>query len=129
MTSVMSRKRSRILRMGFVRWLGFTKKLGLEERYENMSELITNLWFKQRVFLALRHAALESKTENSVLKFKAWKSWCEKARKTKYFERKKILIERLEGTRADRLLRKYFDAIRFHNINRKYEETKEELDK
>ena len=81
----MARKRSRVLRGGFVRWLGFTKKQALEERYENMSELITNLWFKQRVFLALRHAALESKTESSVLKFKAWKSWCEKARKNKYF--------------------------------------------
>lgn len=46
MTSVMSRKRSRMLGSGFVRWLGFTKKVGLEERYENMSELITNLWFK-----------------------------------------------------------------------------------
>lgn len=79
--------------------------------------------------MALRHAALESKTENSVLKFKAWKSWCEKARKTKYFEKKKILIERLEGTRDERLLRKCFDAVKFHNINRKYEETKQELDK
>lgn len=50
-----------------------------------MSELVTNLWFKQRVFLALRQATLESKTENSMLKFKAWKNWCETARKKKYF--------------------------------------------
>ncbi len=60
MTSVMTRKKNRMLRVGFVRWLGTTKRAALEERYENMSELVTNLWFKQRVFLALRHAALES---------------------------------------------------------------------
>ena len=66
-------------------WIGFAKKRGLEDRYEKMSELVTNMWFKQRVFLALRHATLESKTENSVMKFKAWKSWCLKAREKKYF--------------------------------------------
>jgi hypothetical protein len=85
MASVSHRKRARNMRSGFVTWLGFTKKRGLEDRYEKMSELVTNLWFKQRVFLALRQAALESKTDNSVMKFKAWKSWCEKARKNKYF--------------------------------------------
>jgi len=47
-------------------WLGFAKKLGLDERYEAMSELVTSLWFKQRVFLGLRQACLESKTESSL---------------------------------------------------------------
>lgn len=42
------------MRQGFVNWLGFTKKKGLEQRYDQMSELVTNLWFKQRVFLGLR---------------------------------------------------------------------------
>ena len=50
-----------------------------------MSELVTSLWFKKRVFIALRQAALESKNEKSVIKFKAWKNWCEKSRKNKYF--------------------------------------------
>jgi hypothetical protein len=54
MYSVMYRKKQRDQRKAFVMWLGFTKKTGLDERYEHMSELVTNLWFKQRVFLALR---------------------------------------------------------------------------
>jgi hypothetical protein len=43
-----------MIRRGFVQWLGHVKKEQIEERYENMSELVTNLWFKQRVFLGLR---------------------------------------------------------------------------
>lgn len=54
MSSVSHRKRARMMRSGFVTWLGFTKKRGLEERYDRMSEMITSMWFKQRVFLALR---------------------------------------------------------------------------
>lgn len=42
------------MRRGFITWLASTKKQGQEERYEKMSELVTNQWFKQRVFLALR---------------------------------------------------------------------------
>lgn len=128
MYTVMSRKKHRDQRKAFVMWLGCTKKAGLDERYEKMSELVTNLWFKQRVFLALRQAALESKTENSILKFKAWKNWCETSRKNKYFARKEALVERIEGTRTERLLKQVFDAIRFHNVQRRYEETKEKLD-
>lgn len=60
-----------------------------------MSELVTNLWFKQRVFLALRQACLESKSESSMMKFKAWKNWCETARKKKYLLKKKLLVDRL----------------------------------
>lgn len=39
------------------------------------------------------------------MKFKAWKSWCEKARKNKYFDRKKLLVDKLDGTRHERLVR------------------------
>ena len=124
----MNRKRQRNLRNGFVRWLAVTKKQGLDERYEKMSELVTNLWFKQRVFLALRQAALESKSEANMVKFKAWKSWCENARKQKYFERKEQLVQRLEGTRTERLLKQCFDAIKFGNIQAKYEQTKQRLE-
>jgi len=63
------------------------------------------------------------------MKFKAWRSWCETARKKKYFKNKKLLVSRLEGTRSDRLLRQCFDAIKYGNINRKYEETKEQLER
>ena len=46
MHSVMSRKKLRMERKGFVKWLAFTKKTGLDERYDKMSDLVTNLWFK-----------------------------------------------------------------------------------
>ena len=82
-----------------------------------MTQLVTDLWFKQRVFLSLRQAALESKTESSIVKFKAWKSWCETARKKKYLERKQALVERICDTREERLLQKVFDAIKYNNIN------------
>lgn len=105
MLSICQRKKLRQLRNGFVAWLADTKKKGLEERYENMSDLMTNLWFKQRVFLGLKQACLESKTENCIMKFKAWKDWCENTRKKKYFERKELLVERLAGTRDERLIK------------------------
>ena len=105
MKSVLSRKKQRSTRRAFVRWLALTKKQQMEERYDTMSELVTNLWFKQRVFLGLRQAALESKTETSMLKFKAWKNWCEQAREKKYFQRKKVLVNRIQGVREDRLIK------------------------
>ena len=63
------------------------------------------------------------------MKFKAWKDWCEKSRKNKLFEKKSLLVERIEGTRTERLLKKCFDAIKFTNIQYKYEETKMELER
>ena len=117
------------MRHGFIRWLGFTKKKGLEERYDKMSDLVTTLWFKQRVFLGLKQACLDSKIENSLNKFKAWKDWCEKSRKNKYFAKKKLLVARTEGIRTERLLKKCFDAIKFANLQYHYEETKERLEK
>jgi len=50
----LTKRKKRDARNAFVRWLAFVKRKGLEERYEKMSELVTNLWFKQRVLLALR---------------------------------------------------------------------------
>jgi len=102
---MMGRTSKRRQRNAFVRWLGFSKKQALEEKYEEMSEAVTTLWFKQRVFLALKHATLEQKTEGSILKFKAWKNWCEQNRKEKYFQRKEILVSKIEGTRAEQLLK------------------------
>ena len=129
MYSIMIRKKLRLVRGGFVSWLGHTKKKGLEERYDKMSELVTDLWFKQRVFLGLKQACLESKTENSLNKFKAWKDWCETSRKNKFFAKKSTLVERISGVRTEKLLKKCFDAIKFSNIQYRYEETKEQLDK
>jgi len=124
----MNRKRQRKIRSSFVRWLGIVKKQQMDERYDSLSDLVTNLWFKQRVFLALRQATLESKSENSMLKFRAWKDWCETARKKKYFQRKKVLVDRLNGQRDERLLKQCFDAIKFSNIQDHYESTKARLE-
>ena len=85
MNSIMSRQKLRQMRSGFVLWLAHTKKMALQDKYQTMSDMMTNLWFKQRVFLALRQACLESKTENCMMKFKAWKDWCVTTRKKKYF--------------------------------------------
>jgi len=71
---------------------------------------------------------MESKTENSMLKFKAWKNWCEQAKQKKFYQRKKLLVSRLQGLRTERLLKQCFDAIRFGNIQRHYEETKARLE-
>jgi len=103
MYNAMARKKHRSTRNAFVRWLAHCRKDQLEEKYDNMCELVTNLWFKQRVFLALRHAALESKTENSILKFKAWKNWCETSKKNKFFEKKVVLVDKIEAIRNERL--------------------------
>jgi hypothetical protein len=105
MYSVMHRKRKRNLRSSFVKWLATVKKEQLDERYEKMSELVTTAWFKQRVFLAFKQVTMESKNESSLLKFKAWKNWCINERKKKYFTRKKVLVERLNGVRDERLLK------------------------
>jgi hypothetical protein len=63
-----------------------------------------------------------------MLKFKAWRNWCETARKKKYFARKKLLVSRIQGIRDERILKKCFDAIKFGNVQRKYEETQARLE-
>lgn len=42
----MSRKKQRVQRSNFIRWLAYTKKAELDSKYEKMSELVTSLWFK-----------------------------------------------------------------------------------
>ena len=69
-------------------WLAHAKRQDLEDRYDNMSDLITKMWFKQKVFLAMKLAVLNAQSEHEVVKFKAWKSWCETSRKNKYFLKK-----------------------------------------
>jgi hypothetical protein len=44
--TLIQRKKKGNIRMSFIIWLAFTKKQNLEDKYENMSELITKMWFK-----------------------------------------------------------------------------------
>jgi hypothetical protein len=109
-------------------WLAHAKRQSLEDRYDTMSHLITTMWFKQKVFLAMKLAVLNSQSEHEIVKFKAWKSWCENSRKNKYFDKKELLVEKIEGTRTEMLLKRVFDSIRYSNVNDKFEATRQELE-
>ena len=85
--------------------------------------------FKQKCFLALKHACMQQKAENCQLKFVAWKNWCETARKNKFFQKKELMVEKLYGMKVERSLKQVFDAIRFHNIQEKFETARSELEK
>ena len=93
-----------------------------------MSELITNMWFKQKVFLAMKLQVMNAQADHEVVKFKAWKSWCENSRNEKYFAKKELLIQKIEGTRTEMLLKRVFDAVRYSNVNDKFEATRQELE-
>ena len=125
---LLSRKKKMTTRRAFVMWLAHCKRQTLEERYDHMSHLITQMWFKQKVFLALKLAVMNSQAEGEIVKFKAWKSWCEKSRNDKYFAKKELMVEKIEGTRTEMLLKRVFDAIRYSNINDKFEATRQELE-
>ena len=68
-------------RRAFVYWLGFAKKERLTERCEKMNELVTNMWFKQKVFLSMKLAIMEQQAQKEIDKFDQWKRWCENNRK------------------------------------------------
>ena len=42
-----------------------------------MGQIITTMWFKQKVFLSLKLAVMNQQAEREVMKFQTWKSWCE----------------------------------------------------
>lgn len=128
MFMIMQRKKKLAQRQAFVMWLAYSKRQGLEERYDKMSDLVTTMWFKQKVFLAMKLAVMNSQAENEIVKFKAWKSWCENSRNDKYFKKKELLVEKIEGTRTEMLLKRVFDAIRYSNVNDKFEATRQELE-
>lgn len=92
-----------------------------------MSNLVTELSFKQRIFLALRHACQVQRTERTTEKFKQWKQRCLAARARKYYMRKKLMVDRLQGVRAERLVKQCFDAIKYCNVLEKYEATRAKL--
>ena len=60
-------------------------------------------------------------------KFSAWKSWCETAREQKYFHNKVLIIDKIQGLRTERLMRKAFDAIRYGNMQQRFETTRDQL--
>ena len=75
-------------------WLAFCKRQALLDRYDCLSDVVSTTWFKQRVFLALKHACFVQKAETSMFKFTAWKNWCQTSRENKYFEKKQLLVDR-----------------------------------
>ena len=109
-------------------WLAHTKRQALEDRYEHMSELVTNMWIKQKVFLGMKLAVMNSQADHEIVKFKAWKSWCETSRNEKYFQKKELMVQKIEGTRTEMLLKRVYDAIRYSNVNDKFEATRQELE-
>ena len=68
-------------------------------------------------------------SEQDSLKFSEAKTTAlSKKEKNKFFAKKSILVERIEGQRTERLLKKCFDAIKICNIQYRYEETNLERD-
>lgn len=100
MLSICQRKKHRYYRRAFVMWLSFSKRKELLQKYDILNEIVTQTMFKQKCFLALKHACNEQRAERSNMKFKAWSSWCETARKQRYFEKKEIMVSRIEGLRT-----------------------------
>lgn len=93
-----------------------------------MGQIITTMWFKQKVFLSLKLAVMNQQAEREVTKFQTWKAWCEQARKDKYHEKKALMVDKIDGTRTEMLLKRVFDAIRYSNVNDKFEATRQELE-
>jgi hypothetical protein len=93
-----------------------------------MRDVITTMWFKQKVFLSLKLAVMDCQAKREVEKFKAWKSWCEESRKKKYFEKKALMVDKIEGTRTEMLLKRCFDALRYSVVNERFEATRQELE-
>ena len=72
----------------------------------------------------MKLAVMNSQADNEIVKFKTWKQWCENSRNQKYFAKKEMLVQKIEGTRTEMLLKKVFDAIRYSNVNDKFEATR-----
>jgi len=49
----------------------------MQRKQEVLSQMITETTFKQRVFLAFKHAVQQERQEMADRKFQAWKNWCE----------------------------------------------------
>lgn len=99
----------------------------MQKQYETLSTIVTETWFKQRVFLGFKHAVQQERIEATNNKVKSWKTWCDTSRDKKYFKKKSLLIKKIEGIRTERLIKKVFDALRYANVQRKFEETRDLL--
>jgi nuclear transport factor 2 (NTF2) superfamily protein len=93
--AVLTRHNRREKRHAYVKWLATVKGEQMSVRYENLSTLVTEMSYKQRVFLALRHACQQQRSERINEKFHQWKQRCLAARNRKYYVHKKLMIERL----------------------------------
>ena len=125
---IMWRRSLRAKRRAFVKWIAAIRSQDMQVKHDMLSQMITETTFKQRVFLALKHACQQQAQEMADRKFQAWKNWCEQSRKDKFFQRKEALVGNMEGVRTERLLKACFDAIRFGNTQRKFEETRAVLE-
>lgn len=126
--SVCHKRKMRMYRRAFVMWLSHAKREEMAEKYEVLNDMVTKTMFKQKVFLALKHACNQQRAETSELKFTAWKNWCETSRKQKFFAKKEVMVEKIHGLKTERLVKRVFDAIRFHNVQDKFELAREELE-
>ena len=71
------RRTHRLQRKAFVTWLSTMKQQDMRDRQDVLADMVTETTYKQRVFLALKHAVQQSKAEMATNKFRAWKNWCE----------------------------------------------------
>ena len=126
--NLLTRKSKLTARRAFVMWLGYARRQRLEERCESMRDVITTMWFKQKVFLSLKLAVMNMQAGREVEKFKAWKAWCEDSRKQKYFAKKALMVAKIDGTRTEMLLKRCFDALRYSVVNERFEATRQELE-
>jgi len=124
MRSVCYRRSLRTKRKAFVQWIAAIKQEDMRQKYEMLSQIVTVTSFKQRIFLAFKHAVQQERQEMASRKFLAWKNWCEQSRKDKFFARKEALVANIESVRRERLLKQCFDAIKFGNTNEKFETTR-----
>lgn len=74
--SVLARYAKREARRAFVKWLANVKSDQMKERHETVSALVTTMGFKQRVFLAMKHAVMLSKAERVTERFQEWRVRC-----------------------------------------------------
>ena len=58
-------------------WVKHSKKEQERENYEGLVESVTQTRFTQKVFLAWREATNKDKQARFMIKFDAWKNWCE----------------------------------------------------
>ena len=105
MMSVCWRRSLRAKRRAFVKWITALRQEDMQKKQDLMTHIVTETTFKQRVFLAFKHAVQQERQEMADRKYQAWKNWCEQSRKDKFFAKKETLVANIEGVRTERLLK------------------------